>query len=186
MFGVRLEQDRDGAPLGETLGDLPFRRDALLGLATLRYTQSNSVCVGKDGMVLGIGAGQQNRVDCTRLAGTKAQTWWLRRHPLVQALKAPGLGRQDLINWQIRFAEGTLTRNQSEQLVELFGHDALTDYRAREWREDLDGAVDRFGDVLGWVHPVPRQRRPGRRVGCEGARRARRVRSHSRSCRRRC
>ena len=96
VFGVRLEQERDDAVLDDVLGDVPFRRDALLGLATLRYTQSNSVCVGKDGVVLGIGAGQQNRVDCTRLAGMKAQTWWLRRHPIVQSLKAPGLTRQDL------------------------------------------------------------------------------------------
>ncbi|MBF4163698.1 5-aminoimidazole-4-carboxamide ribonucleotide transformylase [Nocardioides sp. CBS4Y-1] len=134
LFGVRLEQERDDATLGADLDETPFRNDALLGLATLRYTQSNSVCVGKDGMVLGIGAGQQNRVDCTRLAGTKAQTWWLRRHQIIQALHAPDLPRQDLLNWQIRFAEQTLTRNQTQQLARLFGAEVLADYRDPGWR----------------------------------------------------
>lgn len=136
VFGVQLEQERDDAPLDGDLGEVPYRKDALLGLATLRYTQSNSVCVGKDGMVLGIGAGQQNRVDCTRLAGTKAQTWWLRRHPIVQALNAPGLGRQELLNWQIRFAEQTLTRHQTDQLVQLFGSGVLNDYGDPDWRQE--------------------------------------------------
>jgi phosphoribosylaminoimidazolecarboxamide formyltransferase/IMP cyclohydrolase len=136
VFGVRLEQERDAAELGGLLEEVPFRKDALLGLVTLRYTQSNSVCVGKDGVVLGIGAGQQDRVDCTRLAGTKAQTWWLRRHPIVQSLGSPGLSRQDLLNWQIRFAEQTLTRNQTQQLVRLFGPDALLGYHDSDWRQE--------------------------------------------------
>jgi phosphoribosylaminoimidazolecarboxamide formyltransferase / IMP cyclohydrolase len=76
--------------------------DALLGLVTMRYTQSNSVAVVKDGMTLGIGAGQQNRVDCVRLAGAKASTWWLRRHPQIDALAIiDGMTRQDRLNWQI-------------------------------------------------------------------------------------
>lgn len=136
VFGVHFEQERDDAPFDHTVGEGPHRDDALLGLAALRYTQSNSVCVGKDGMVLGIAAGQQNRVDCTRTAGTKAQTWWLRRHPIVRALNAPGLSRQDRLNWQIRFAEQTLTRSQADQLAHLFGADALHHYRHPEWRQD--------------------------------------------------
>ena len=136
VFGVRLEQERDAAPLAEHLGEVERRRDALLGLGTLRYTQSNSVCVVRDGMTLGIGAGQQNRVDCTRLATGKAQTWWLRRHPIVQALRGAGLSRQDVLNWQIRFAEQTLTGAQTAELVRLFGGDALEDYRDPRWRRD--------------------------------------------------
>lgn len=136
VFGVCLQQGRDNAVLGETLGDVSFRQDALLGLATLRYTQSNSVCVGKDGVVLGIGAGQQNRVDCTRLAAGKALIWWLRRHPIVQALKAPKLTRQDQLNWQIRFAEQSLTRSQADELGRLFGPDALTGYSDQAWRQE--------------------------------------------------
>ena len=58
----------------------------LLSMAILKYTQSNSVCYVKDGQAIGIGAGQQSRIHCTRLAGDKADRWWLRRHPRVMAL----------------------------------------------------------------------------------------------------
>jgi phosphoribosylaminoimidazolecarboxamide formyltransferase/IMP cyclohydrolase len=136
LFGVELEQERDCAPLDEISLPHDLRTDVLLGLVTLRYTQSNSVCVGKQGMVLGIGAGQQNRVDCTRLAGHKAQTWTLRRHPWVRALTSDAVTRQDLVNWQVRFSEGSLTRSQEQQLAEIFGLDALQTYRAGGWRED--------------------------------------------------
>ena len=136
VFGVRLDQDRDDEPLGAHLPAMPHRDDALLGLATLRYTQSNSVCAGRDGMVLGIGAGQQNRVDCTRLAGVKARTWWLRRHPIVASLRCQGMPRQDLLNWRIRFAEQSLTRHQTGQLADLFGPSALADYDRPDWRAE--------------------------------------------------
>jgi AICAR transformylase/IMP cyclohydrolase PurH len=118
VFGLRLSQRRDQVPLEATLlenvvcGELPATAvaDLLLGLVVLRYTQSNSVCFVRDGVTLGIGAGQQSRVDCTRLAGAKADTWWLRRHPVVRALAfRPEVRRQDRINWQIRCVEGDLT-----------------------------------------------------------------------------
>ncbi|MEV0570746.1 phosphoribosylaminoimidazolecarboxamide formyltransferase [Dactylosporangium sp. NPDC050588] len=87
VYGMRLTQPRDDAPLTrDLLGEgLPpaAADDLLLGLVTVRYTQSNSVAYVRDGMVLGVGAGQQSRVDCTRLAGAKADTWWLRRHPAL-------------------------------------------------------------------------------------------------------
>jgi AICAR transformylase/IMP cyclohydrolase PurH len=70
--------------------------DALLGLATVRYTQSSSVALVAGGATLGIGTGQQNRVDCVRLAATKAATWWLRRHPRIDGLPAADrMSRQD-------------------------------------------------------------------------------------------
>ncbi|MFF2779114.1 phosphoribosylaminoimidazolecarboxamide formyltransferase [Streptomyces sp. NPDC058052] len=125
VFGMRLVQDRDRSPLTpELLTDVPVgalsdaaRADLLLGLAVLRHTQSNSVCYVRDGRTLGIGAGQQSRVDCTRLAGAKADTWWLRRHPLVQGLAfRPGVRRQDRINWQVRLAEGDLTADERARL----------------------------------------------------------------------
>ena len=62
------------------------KRDLLIALITLKYTQSNSVCYAKDGQAIGIGAGQQSRVHCTRLAGNKADIWHLRQHPKVLAL----------------------------------------------------------------------------------------------------
>ncbi|MCX4750143.1 phosphoribosylaminoimidazolecarboxamide formyltransferase [Kitasatospora sp. NBC_01287] len=115
VYGLRLEQERDQVDLtpellrpaaGEEL-DPAAVTDLLLGLAVLRYTQSNSVCYVRDGVTVGIGAGQQSRVDCTRLAGAKADLWWLRRHPAVRALEfRPEVRRQDRINWQLRHLEG--------------------------------------------------------------------------------
>jgi phosphoribosylaminoimidazolecarboxamide formyltransferase/IMP cyclohydrolase len=63
------------------------KRDLLISLITLKYTQSNSVCYVKDGQAIGIGAGQQSRIHCTRLAGNKADIWWLRQHPKVMGLQ---------------------------------------------------------------------------------------------------
>lgn len=73
VFGVRLTQERDALPMPLDLPD-----DVVLGMIIARYTQSNTVVMMKDGMAIGIGAGQQSRVDCTRLAGEKAALWWAR------------------------------------------------------------------------------------------------------------
>jgi phosphoribosylaminoimidazolecarboxamide formyltransferase/IMP cyclohydrolase len=78
VYGVRLTQERDALPLDPELPD-PAARDLLLGMHVARYTQSNTVVMVKDGMSIGIGAGQQSRIDCTRLAGEKAALWWSRR-----------------------------------------------------------------------------------------------------------
>ena len=89
VFGVRLVEDRDDVPITPALlspdSALPPRavEDLLLGLVVLRFTQSNSVAYVRHGMTLGIGAGQQSRIDCTALAGAKVDTWWARRHPDV-------------------------------------------------------------------------------------------------------
>ena len=74
LYGVRLTQERDALPVPRGLPD-----DVVLGMIVARYTQSNTVVMVKDGMTIGIGAGQQSRVDCTRLAGEKAALWWARR-----------------------------------------------------------------------------------------------------------
>ena len=96
VFGVRFEQGHNSARIDDTLlrnivtenRTLPeeARRDMLLSLITLKYTQSNSVCYVKDGQAIGVGAGQQSHIHCTRLAGQKADTWYLRQHPKVLAL----------------------------------------------------------------------------------------------------
>ncbi|GAA1558064.1 phosphoribosylaminoimidazolecarboxamide formyltransferase [Kribbella hippodromi] len=83
VYGVRLVQERDAIPLAVDQFDAAVpdgaRQDLLLGMIVARYTQSNTVVMVKDGMAIGIGAGQQSRVDCTRLAGEKALLWWSRR-----------------------------------------------------------------------------------------------------------
>lgn len=148
VFGLRLTQRCDEVALSYALlenvvcGALPMaaREDLLLGLAVLRYTQSNSVCYLRGGVTLGIGAGQQSRVDCTRLAGAKTDTWWLRRHPAVRALTfRPDIRRQDRINWQIRFVEGDLTPAESMRLSNALSTPAqdLTDGQRVEWLTGL-------------------------------------------------
>ncbi len=96
VYGITFEQKRNTVKLDEEcLKDIPTqnkdideaaKRDLLIALITLKYTQSNSVCYAKDGQAIGIGAGQQSRVHCTRLAGSKADVWHLRQHPKVLAL----------------------------------------------------------------------------------------------------
>ena len=96
VFGVTFEQKRNDVAITEDClkdivtknKDLPddAKRDLLLSLITLKYTQSNSVCYAKDGQAIGIGAGQQSRVHCTRLAGNKADIWYLRQSPQVLSL----------------------------------------------------------------------------------------------------
>ena len=96
VFGIMFEQHRNNAVITIDLfknrptknKNIPEKaqRDLLIALITLKYTQSNSVCYVKDGMTIGVGAGQQSRVHCTRLAGNKADIWWLRQHPKVGAL----------------------------------------------------------------------------------------------------
>ena len=97
VFGVSFEQGRNELDINEELlsnivtdnKEIPQDKkdDLLISLITLKYTQSNSVCYVKDGQAIGIGAGQQSRIHCTRLAGNKADIWWLRQHPKVLGLQ---------------------------------------------------------------------------------------------------
>ena len=96
-YGVTFEQGRNALVIDESmLSNLPTanknltaeqKRDLLVALITLKYTQSNSVCYAKDGQAIGVGAGQQSRIHCTRLAGQKADNWYLRQHPKVLGLQ---------------------------------------------------------------------------------------------------
>ena len=96
VFGITFEQGRNEIKINKKLllerptknKSMPelAQRDLLIALITLKYTQSNSVCYVKDGQTIGVGAGQQSRVHCTRLAGSKADNWWLRQNPKVLAL----------------------------------------------------------------------------------------------------
>ncbi|MFC4034773.1 phosphoribosylaminoimidazolecarboxamide formyltransferase [Streptomyces polygonati] len=120
VFGVRITQDADPLVLDErALGeDVPFspdvRRDAVLGLIAARHAQSNSVVYVAGGATIGVGTGQQSRVDCVRLAGEKADRWRLRRHPLVAATRFPDGGSlQDRVNGVMRLVEGDLTPEET-------------------------------------------------------------------------
>ena len=109
VFGVTFEQGRNELCInGDLLSNIVTdnknipedkKLDLLISLITLKYTQSNSVCYVKDGQAIGIGAGQQSRIHCTRLAGNKADIWWLRQHPKVMGLKfVDGIRRPDRDN----------------------------------------------------------------------------------------
>ena len=152
VFGVRLTQDRDEVSLSRDLlevvtgGPLPeaAANDLLLGLVVLRYTQSNSVCYLRDGMTLGIGAGQQSRVDCTRLAGAKTDTWWLRRHPAIRDLPLPS----------------GLRRTQRTQAL-IGAVDELTPAQRAQWIERLTGVAFASDGYLPFRDNVDHARRHG-------------------------
>jgi len=152
IFGLRLTQDRNkrritladvAEPVCGTLSE-EARRDMVLGLIALKYTQSNSVGYALDGQMIGIGAGQQSRVDCTKLAGGKADVWHLGRHPKVLGLRfAAGTKRQDRINWRVRCIEGDLTRFEEDALRAVLDEEfePLSADEKKLWIEKLDGVT---------------------------------------------
>jgi len=91
------------------------KRDLVIAAIACKYTQSNSVCFAKDGQVIGVGAGQQSRVDCVKLAKRKAEIWWLRQHPKVLGMKfVPKTKRVDRTNCRIGYIEGDMTKPERE------------------------------------------------------------------------
>lgn len=129
VYGLTFEQPRNDAVIDETLlqnavtakTDIPdeAKRDLMLALITLKYTQSNSVCFAYGGQTIGVGAGQQSRIHCTRLAGDKADIWWLRRNE--KALSLPFLP--------------TLKRPDKDNLIDLYIFGRSTDiFSGDSWR----------------------------------------------------
>ena len=121
VFGITFEQGRNNFEINRELlsnivtenKDLPESavRDLIIALITLKYTQSNSVCYAVDGQAIGVGAGQQSRIHCTRLAGGKADTWFLRQHDKVLNLPfKPTLGRPDRDN----VIDGYINQNEED------------------------------------------------------------------------
>ena len=118
VYGVTFEQPRNIAKIDAALLHNPVtkireigeaaKRDLILSLITLKYTQSNSVCFAANGQTIGVGAGQQSRIHCTRLAGEKADIWWMRRHEKVLGLPfLPALKRPDRDNLIDRYIAGS-------------------------------------------------------------------------------
>ena len=121
VFGITFEQGRNNFRIGrELLSNIVTKnkalpesavRDLIISLITLKYTQSNSVCYAVDGQAIGVGAGQQSRIHCTRLAGTKADTWFLRQAEQVISLPfRPDIGRPDRDN----VIDGYINRNEED------------------------------------------------------------------------
>ena len=172
IFGITFEQGYNDLTIDETMledlvtanKDLPqaAKRDMLLSLITLKYTQSNSVCYVKDGMTIGVGAGQQSRIHCTRLAGNKADIWWLRQHPKVLALPfVDGIRRPDrdnAIDIYISDEHDDVLADGVWQNTFKTRPDVLTEAEKKEWIAKQSGvtvgsdAFFPFGDNVERAH----------------------------------
>lgn len=172
VFGIGFEQGYNDLLLDETLlKEMPTqnkalpeeaRRDLLLALITVKYTQSNSVCYAFEGQIIGVGAGQQSRIHCTRLAGSKADQWHLRQHPKVLSLPfRTDLGRPQRDNiideYLSEYAEDLLAEGRWQ---EAFAEkpDPLTKEERLQWLSQLQGvslasdAFFPFGDNIERAH----------------------------------
>ena len=138
IFGISFHQGRNNFAIGEHLlqnivtenKDLPesAKIDLIVALITLKYTQSNSVCYAYDGQAIGVGAGQQSRIHCTRLAGSKADTWFLRQHPKTLALPfRKDLGRANRDN----VIDGYINGNEEDVCAEGIWQNYFTEQPER-------------------------------------------------------
>ena len=168
VFGITFEQGRNNFKIDAELlknivtanKSLPEEavRDLIISLITLKYTQSNSVCYAYQGQAIGVGAGQQSRIHCTRLAGTKADTWHLRQHEKVLSLPfLPTISRPDRDN----VIDGYINKNEEDVCAEgnwqkyfTTRPEPLTDKEAREYLDSITGvsvgsdAFFPFGDNI--------------------------------------
>ena len=153
VYGITFEQGRNNFKIdADLLGnavtankELPesAKRDLIIALITLKYTQSNSVCYAVDGQAIGVGAGQQSRIHCTRLAGTKADTWFLRQHEKVLNLPfRSDLGRADRDN----VIDGYINKNEEDVCADGVWEryftakpEPLTEKEMREYLDSIDG-----------------------------------------------
>lgn len=153
VYGVTFEQGRNNYKIDKTVLEnivtqsklLPdaAARDLVTALITLKYTQSNSVCYAADGQAIGVGAGQQSRIHCTRLAGGKADTWWLRQHEKVLALPfRPDIKRPDRDN----AIDGYINKNEEDVCADgvwqkyfVSRPEPLTDKEARDYLDGISG-----------------------------------------------
>lgn len=168
VFGVTFEQGRNNFKVDESLlenivsesREMPesAKRDLIISLITLKYTQSNSVCYAYDGQAIGVGAGQQSRIHCTRLAGGKADTWFLRQHekvlnlPFLDTLKRPD--RDNVIDGYINKNEEDVCADGNWQRYFKTRPEPLTDSEIREYLDGISGvslgsdAFFPFGDNI--------------------------------------
>ena len=154
VFGVTLEQGRNTRPVTPDdfknivtkRKDLPAEaiRDMMVAWITLKYTQSNSVCYVLDGQTIGVGAGQQSRVHCTRLAGLKADLWYLRQNPAVLALSfKEGVKRPDRDNAIDQFLQPDVTEAEKANWANVFSEipRQLSPAERRAWLDTLHGVT---------------------------------------------
>lgn len=155
LFGLTLEQRRNDAVIDKNLfkniasknKDLPESaiRDLIVATIALKYTQSNSVCYARDGQVIGIGAGQQSRIHCTRLAGDKADNWWLRQHPKVLSMRfKKGVKRAEISNAVDNYVNGTVGKDMEYSQWASYYEEVpapLTDEDKHSWVKELNNVA---------------------------------------------
>ncbi|HKW08770.1 MAG TPA: phosphoribosylaminoimidazolecarboxamide formyltransferase [Gemmatimonadaceae bacterium] len=151
LFGIRLTQHRNSARINSTLLeravtrrvtiDEEVMRDLIIATIVVKYCQSNAVCIARDGQTLGIGVGQQSRIQCTRIACDKAEQWWLRWHPYVQTLKFRAALKQyqraNALEGLLRWSEAT-DRERERALTAFEGSPVpLTSIQCEDWMNQL-------------------------------------------------
>jgi len=154
VFGVVFAQKRNDSSITDatiqniktTKKDLSedAKRDLILAQIAVKYTQSNSVGFAKNGQMLGIGAGQQSRVDCVKLAGRKVATWYLRQHPKVNSLPfKKEVKKVERINARVRYIEGDFTPQEKKEWDQNFETvpAPLTAQEKEEWLATLKGVT---------------------------------------------
>ncbi|KAF8799247.1 AICARFT/IMPCHase bienzyme [Phlegmacium glaucopus] len=175
VYGVHLRQKRNDCKIDSSLfenlvtknKDLPSAAvtDLIVATLALKYTQSNSVAYAFHGSIIGIGAGQQSRIHCTRLAGGKADLWWLRHHPRVLALPfKKGVKRAEKANAIDLFVSGELLEGgEKEHWESLFegSVEALRDEEKKEWASKLDGVACSSDAFFPFPDNVHRARKSG-------------------------
>ncbi len=154
VYGITFQQGRNNFEINEALledivtknKDLPesAKRDLIVALITLKYTQSNSVCYAVDGQAIGVGAGQQSRIHCTRLAGTKADTWLLRQADKVLGLPfLPTLGRADRDN----VIDGYINKNEEDVCADGNWQKYFTSQPEPFTKEEMDAHLASFSGI---------------------------------------
>jgi phosphoribosylaminoimidazolecarboxamide formyltransferase / IMP cyclohydrolase len=154
VFGITFEQRRNDRPVSHDdfknivtqNKELPESGllDMIVAWITLKYTQSNSICFALDGQVIGVGAGQQSRIHCTRLAGMKADLWWLRQHPRMLALPfRPDIRRPYMDNAIDQFLQSDVTAAEKAAWGEVFLNipAQLTREEKRTWLDGMTGVA---------------------------------------------
>lgn len=174
LFGLYLKQKRNGAVIDKELfsnivskGKLSENalRDLIVASIAVKFTQSNSVCYAKDGQVIGIGAGQQSRIHCTRLAGDKADNWWLRHYPRVLGMKfRSGVKRAEMANAIDQYVSGTIGEGPDLDLWKgLFEEvpEPLSEVEKKNWISSLQAVALSSDAFFPFRDNVDRAKRSG-------------------------
>jgi len=155
LFGMSMEQKRNDAVIDpQVFTNLVTKRknlnnyairDLIVATIALKYTQSNSVCYAKNGQVIGIGAGQQSRIHCTRLAGDKANLWWLRHHPRVLNMQfKKGVKRAEVANCIDNYVGGTVGKDMETNTWKSnyeVAPEFFTEQERADWIKELKGVA---------------------------------------------